>query len=270
MKRRDLSRMRSYTASVCTLPEGIDAMSSVTVPHEIDYPESDGKPMGETELHRDWTIRILDILRQRYRDQQVYVASDLLLYYEQGVPTKFVVPDCFVVLNCAKHRRRTFQTWKEGRGPDVVIEVTSRSTSSVDTIDKPKIYERMGVQEYFLFDPTADYLESSFQGYRLIDGCFHEILPAEGRHLCLTLGVDFSLSGHELLIFDSETGVEQVTRADFEESARHEAEQGQERERRAKDREREQKEREQAALGIANERIRELEQELRRLRSEKT
>ena len=77
------------------------------------------------------------------------------------------------------------------------------------------------------------------------------------------LGVDFSLSGQDLLIFDSETGVEQVTRGDFEESARHEAEQGQERER-------EEKEREQAALRIAIERIRELEQELGRLRSEKT
>lgn len=262
--------MPGYTASGCTLPEGIGAMSSVTVPHEIDYPESDGKPIGETELHRDWTIRILDILRQRYRDQQVYVASDLLLYYEQSVPTKFVVPDCFVVLNCAKHRRRTFQTWKEGRGPDVVIEVTSQSTSSVDTIDKPQIYERMGVQEYFLFDPTADYLESSFQGYRLTDGCFHEVLPAEGLYRCLTLGVDFSLRGQDLLIFDSETGVEQLTRADFEASARHAAELGRERERQAKEQERHEKEREQAALRIANERIRELEQELRRLRSEKT
>lgn len=252
-------------------------MSSVTVPQEIEYPESDGKPMGETELHRDWTIRILDILRHRYRDQQVYVASDLLLYYEEGVPTKFVVPDCFVVRNCAKHRRRTFQTWKEGRGPDVVIEVTSRSTSTADTIDKPQIYERMGVQEYYLFDPTADYLETSFQGYRLMDGCFHEIFPAEGRHHCLTLGVEFSLRGQDLVIFDSETGVEQLTRADFEASARRAAEQGQERERRAKERERlakeserEEKEREQAALRIAHERIRELEQELRRLQSDGT
>ena len=110
-------------------------MSTVKVPPEIEYPESDGKPMGETELHRDWTIRILDILRQRYRGQAVYVASDLLLYYEEGSPTKFIVPDCFVVLNCATHRRRTFQTWKEGRFPDVVIEVTSRSTSRTDMVD---------------------------------------------------------------------------------------------------------------------------------------
>ena len=248
-------------------------MSTVKVPPEIEYPESDGKPMGETELHRDWTIRILDILRQRYRGQAVYVASDLLLYYEEGSPTKFIVPDCFVVLNCATHRRRTFQTWKEGRFPDVVIEVTSRSTSRTDMVDKPIIYEVMGVQEYFLFDPTSDYLESSLQGYRLIDGQFREIPPINGRMRCLTLGVDLSVHDQDLQIIDFETGIEQLTEAKFEQAARFEAELGRERERLAKERElaakeleREAKERERTARVAAEDRVRELEEELRRLK----
>ncbi len=242
-------------------------MSTVTAPPEIDYPESDGKPMGETELHRNWTIRILDILRQRYRGQAVYVASDLLLYYEEGSPTKFVVPDCFVVRNCATHLRRTFQTWKEERVPDAVIEVTSRSTSRTDTVDKPIIYEMMGVQEYFLFDPTSDYLESSLQGYRLIDGQFREIPPIDGRLRCLTLGVDLSVHDQALQIIDCETGVVQLTEAEFEQSARLQAEQGQEREREARERERLAKEREQVARVAAEDRVRELEEELRRLRN---
>lgn len=235
-------------------------MSTITVLREIDYPESDGKPMGETELHRNWTIRIQDILRQRYRGQSVYVASDLLLYYEEGSPTKFVVPDCFVVQNCATHLRRTFQTWKEGRVPDVVIEVTSQSTSRADMIDKPVVYEMMGVQEYFLFDPTSDYLKSSLQGYRLIDRQFREISPIDGRLRCLTLGVDLSVHDQDLQIFDFETGVEQLTEAEFEQSARLEAEQGRERERNAR-------KREQAARVAAEDRVRELEEELRRLKN---
>ena len=64
---------------------------------EVDYPESDGKPMGEQNMHRNWMIRLLDILKYRYRDQQVYVACDLLVYFEEGKPTRFVVPDEFVV-----------------------------------------------------------------------------------------------------------------------------------------------------------------------------
>ncbi len=242
-------------------------MSTVTASPEIDYPESDGKPMGETELHRNWTIRILDIFQQRYRGQAVYVASDLLLYYEEGSPTKFVVPDCFVVRNCATHLRRTFQTWKEERVPDVVIEVTSRSTSRTDTVDKPIIYEMMGVQEYFLFDPTSDYLESSLQGYRLIDGQLREIPPIDGRLRCLTLGVDLSVHDQGLQFIDFETGVVQLTEAEFEQSARLKAEQGQEREREARERERLAKEREQVARVAAEDRVRELEEELRRLKN---
>ena len=103
-------------------------MRVAQVADQIDYPESDGKPMGETDLHRDWMVRILDILRYRYRRQRVYVASDLLLYYVQGVPWKFVVPDDFVVLDCDPQRRRVFKTWEEGKAPDVVFEVTSRSS----------------------------------------------------------------------------------------------------------------------------------------------
>ncbi len=64
---------------------------------EIDYPESDGRPLGETDLHRNWIVRIIDILQQRYRGQHVYVTGDLLLYYKEGDPTKYVVPDVFVV-----------------------------------------------------------------------------------------------------------------------------------------------------------------------------
>lgn len=35
-------------------------MSSVTTHNEIEYPESDGKPIGETDLYRDWMFRRLE------------------------------------------------------------------------------------------------------------------------------------------------------------------------------------------------------------------
>ncbi len=134
-------------------------------------------------------------------------------------------------------------------------------------VDKPIVYEMMGVQEYFLFDPTSDYLESSLQGYRLIDGQFREISPIDGRLRCLPLGVVLSVHDQALQIFDFETGVEQLTEAEFEQSARLQAEQGRERERLAKEREREAREREQVARVAAEDRVRELEEELRRLKN---
>jgi hypothetical protein len=51
---------------------------------EIEYPESDGLPIGETDLHQWWMVRITDLLRRRYQGQRVYVSSNLLVYPEEG------------------------------------------------------------------------------------------------------------------------------------------------------------------------------------------
>jgi Uma2 family endonuclease len=173
----------------------------------IEYPESDGKPMGETDLHRDWMFRILELLRFRYRGQRVYMASDLLVYYQEGDPTKFVVPDDFVVLDCDPGRRRTFKTWEEGKGPNVIFEVTSRGTRQNDEIWKPLVFARLGVPEYFLYDPTADYLTPPLKGFRLIEGGYARIEPdASGTLACEQLGIQLRLDDGELVMLDAQTG----------------------------------------------------------------
>src|SRR6266705_6726900 len=87
-------------------------MSLVQTIDQMEYPKSDGRPMGETDLHMDWMIRIRDILRYRYQGRQVYVGANLLVYYVEGDPSKFVVPDNFVVKDCDPRRRRTFKIWE--------------------------------------------------------------------------------------------------------------------------------------------------------------
>jgi len=58
--------------------------------------------------------------------------------------------------------------WREnGVLPSLVIEITSNSTCVEDSL-KPPRYEKMGVKEYFQFDPFADYLYPPLQGYRLV------------------------------------------------------------------------------------------------------
>jgi len=191
----------------------------------IEYPESDGKPMGETDLHRDWMIRILELLKHRYRGERVYVSSDLLLYYQEGRPQKFVVPDVFVVSDCDPRRRTTFKTWVEGRGPDVVWEVTSRSTRRIDEQLKPQVYAEIGVKEYFLYDPTSEYLLPPLQGFRLTDRGYEEIQPEPtvglqpATLLCRELGLLHHLEAGELVITDRQTGQRLLT---GEEAAREE------------------------------------------------
>lgn len=203
---------------------------------EIEYPESDGKPMGETDVHRAWMIRIYDLLSYRYRGEQVYVGSDLLLYYTEGRPTDYLVPDDFVVLDSDPGPRRTFQTWKEQRVPSVVIEVTSKWTRREDEVFKPRTYARIGVPELFLYDPTGDYLRPSLQGYRLSEGTYTRIEPSStGDFECQELGLLLRLDAGRLVMQDAATRQVLLTEAEAERAAREEERAGREAERAARE-----------------------------------
>jgi Uma2 family endonuclease len=152
-------------------------MASVGPFTQVHYPESDGKPMGETDEHRDAMVRHIQILQEYYRDQRVYVSGDLLVYYQEGDPSKYIVPDAFVAKGVSPNRRRTYKIWLEGKAPDVVIETTSRKTRRKDTTTKPELYARLGVKEYFLFDPDGEYLDPPLQGYRLRGRAYVRLKP---------------------------------------------------------------------------------------------
>ena len=234
-------------------------MSTAKFIDQLEYPESDGQPMGETDTHRKWMIRIHDILNYRYRQERVYTASDLLVYYEPGQVTRFVVPDVFLVLDSDPGERRIFKIWEEERVPNVVIEVTSKSTSHQDLVAKPQIYERIGVQEYFLFDPTSEYLLPALRGFRLCDGILTEIEAERSVLTCETLNIDLSLIGGRLEMFDRDTGKKLLTEA---EANLHDADE----QRRNVEEQRRYADEQRAARLQAEERIRELEAELLRHR----
>ncbi|MBI3959656.1 MAG: Uma2 family endonuclease [Chloroflexi bacterium] len=146
---------------------------------EIYYPESDGKPMAETDLHRELMYHVIHTLQAHLVNAVAYVSGNLLVYYEEGNPRRSVAPDAFVVFGVEQRRRRTYKIWEEGKGPDLAVEVTSRSTRREDMVDKMALYARLGVQEYFLYDPTADYLRPPLAGYRLTEEAVYQPIEAE-------------------------------------------------------------------------------------------
>jgi Uma2 family endonuclease len=187
-------------------------MSTVQTLPEIHYPESDGKPMAETDVHFECIIRVRDLLKQRYRGQRVYVGSNLMVYYVKGDPRKSVAPDNFVVKDCDPGQRRTFKIWDEGRAPGTIFEITSLSTRREDERTKPAIYARIGVKELFLFDPTGDYLDPPLQGFRFINGQKLPIVPdAAGALESLELGLRLRVEDGELVMYDAATGERLLT-----------------------------------------------------------
>ena len=149
-------------------------MSQTGLPHDVvEYPCSDGQPMAETDIHGACMVYVTCALRGWFKRRgrtDVYVGSNNFLYYEQGNPRAAVSPDVYVVVGAPAHLRDTYLLWNEPKGPDFVLEVTSASTRRVDKRRKRDVYAALGVSEYFLYDPRAEYLTPPLQGWRLRDG----------------------------------------------------------------------------------------------------
>ena len=149
-------------------------MSHPGLPHDaLLYPCSDGQPMAETGLHRRCMVDVADTLElwfNRHGRDDVYVGSNNFLYYERGNPRAVVAPDVYVVVGASAGLRDTYLLWNEPKGPDFVLEVTSASTRHNDERRKRDVYASLGVSEYFLYDPRAEYLAPPLQGFRLHEG----------------------------------------------------------------------------------------------------
>jgi Uma2 family endonuclease len=192
-------------------------MNGITnAPTQIHYPESDGKSMGETDVHIDALIYLREALRDHFRnDPLMYVAGNMLLYYEEGNPAACVAPDVFVVQGVAKHERRTYKLWEEGQPPTVVFEITSRGSRLEDLGTKRAIYAMLGVREYLLYDPLGEYLRPPLQGYRLQEGEYQRLPPgAEGGIDSQALGLDLRLENGRLRVFNPATGERLLTPAE--------------------------------------------------------
>ena len=180
---------------------------SLPTERTVVYPESDGKPMAETDTHRNLMTNIIEMLSNHFRSRfDVYVSGNLLVYYEKGNPKKSVAPDVFVVFGTEKKERRTYLLWEEGKVPDFVLELVSKKTYKKDLGEKKDLYAAVfGVKEYYLYDPDGRYLQPSLQGYRLVDYTYLPIQPVGDRIPSLVLGLELGERDMELGLYNPQT-----------------------------------------------------------------
>ena len=177
----------------------------------VEYPSSDGKPMAESDSQRIPLTYAVDRLRYHFRNRaDVYASGNLLIYYEEGNRRASVAPDVFVVFGVRNVERSSYRLWEESKAPDFVLEITSRTTRREDQTRKRELYRRLGVREYWQYDPTRDYLKPPLQGLELV-GEDYERLP--GRELAdgtlalrsEVLGLELHLAGRRLRFHDPQT-----------------------------------------------------------------
>jgi Uma2 family endonuclease len=159
--------------------------------------------MADTDWHRDLMLMLIEMLRTFYQGKRVYVSGNLLVFYEQGNRRRHVSPDVFVVRGVENYQRPNYLVWDEGRAPEVVIELTSSSTRNEDRTRKMALYrDTLGIREYFLFDPFAEWLDPPLQGYRLQKGVYQPIRPRQGRLASQVLKLHLERDGQMLRLWD--------------------------------------------------------------------
>lgn len=198
-----------------------------TAPEEVIYPDSDGQGMPDGDPQRKTMIDLLDILEERYRDDpNVYISGNIFVYYEKGNRAAVFSPDILVVKGIPRKDRPVYKLWEEGyKAPDFVLEIAASTTYQEDTGPKKGLYALLGIQEYFLYDRTGEFLWPQLQGYRLVG---REYAPVGGEWpRSEVLGIEFRIEEGRLRLYDAQTGERLLTRAERleqEAAARREAE----------------------------------------------
>ena len=188
----------------------------------VEYPESDGQPMAETDKHRQLMINIIESLKTHFAaEPDVYVSGNLMCYYEENNPKASISPDVFVVRGAAKHERRIYKFWEEP-APQVVLEISSRKTRKEDFGKKKELYAWLGVREYFVFDPDAK-LRAPLRVFRLHRTDLVEEMVTGNRIISHELGLDLENTGETLRLFDPRTQAFLLTPAESYARAEEEA-----------------------------------------------
>ncbi|MEG3845900.1 Uma2 family endonuclease [Microcoleus sp. herbarium19] len=180
---------------------------------EIEYPSSDGEPMAESDITRDYMTYGVEALKLHFQERSdVYVSANSFVYYEEGNKSAVVSPDIYVVFGVRKRQRDNYKIWKEaGIAPQFVLEITSETTQDKDQKTKPEIYQSLGVREYFQYDPSGDYLNPILQGVRLVNGQYEPIIPNNIAFDTLwlyseVLGLELHIVSGELRFRNPQTG----------------------------------------------------------------
>ena len=259
----------------------------------LEYDPFELQPLPDAMLQEPILRGLLAVLSSRARAanpaQHLFDSSNTNVCYDPGNLNVRVLPDYYFAVGIDPeivYHRGIYRTWVQGKPPDFVLEVASPSTARNDETTKRDIYARMGVPEYWRYDPTEfvaphrrPLYAVALVGELLVDGEYRPVEISNGPEGCIwgfspALGVSLAVKDKRLMVYDHDLQ-EFVAEFDEQERAKMEAqaEARAERELRvaAEERRAAERERRVAAENVASEQaatIRQMEEELRRLRGE--
>jgi Uma2 family endonuclease len=194
------------------LPNGQETYSKIPLTAKDFLNPQLGDQMIQRVKHAQCSIDIFNQLKNHYmNDLTVGVFFDLKIEWgisglAEPAPDVSVIPH----LKDKEADRGTFKVSKENTRPCLVIEVMSPTYPGDDT-DKVRIYEKAGVQEYFIVNPHAGKTKPYYEvwAYRLENGKYQAIKSDnQGRLLSDTTQVLFGVynNGQHLRLKNALTG----------------------------------------------------------------
>ncbi len=198
--------------------------------------------MGETSLHVSLIDYLFAVLRWLFRGQACSIYNNLNFYQTLNPREYPLAPDLAVIKGVPFRHLRSWTVGQTGPAPHVIFEILSEETWQKDVSEKPWKYARMGVQEYFAYDPYVPPIKRGtplrLYGWRL-DGRRHEMVAMtadqSGWLWSKQLQCWLAPEGHYLRLYDRELQL-CLTEAEAQALlAREEAERAEEAIRRARD-----------------------------------
>ena len=140
------------------------------------YPEI-WEPLPDTGMQEKHYHDIMDAVRIWAGGRpDVFVSGNTGVYYEEGNRDAVFRPDCYVVFGAGADRLwdpYAYRIWDFGRPPAFVLEIASKSTWQNDLGYKRELYARVGIGEYWRYDPTGgDFYGEPLVGEYLADGAY--------------------------------------------------------------------------------------------------
>ncbi len=163
-----MSILEAKSSGYAGVPALFERRIRVEPDKELIYPESDGKPMADNTEQYEWIVLIKENLETMFADSpDVFVAADLLWYPVERDVKASAAPDVMVAFGRPKGRRGSYVQCKEdGIPPQVVFEILSPSNTKGEMGKKLGFYDRHGVEEYYLYDPSR----IAFSGWIRVGG----------------------------------------------------------------------------------------------------
>ena len=146
-----------------------------------DPPEGDPEDMTSFD-HLTLSGSVHHLVQHLGNPEKTIVAGERYLTRAPGAPAADrMAPDLLIALGAdpeAYRENNGYIILEQGKPPDFVLEIASRSTGRQDVVEKRAAYADLGIPEYWRFDETGEFHGTRLAGDHLVDGQY-ESVPIE-------------------------------------------------------------------------------------------